>query len=237
MQGFAGFSLPFITLPSYNEFRSKMLKCSCQWTDSSLPQEFSGKNSLVNLPAENDSAPLGADFRLLKSVRKHPVPQFEMSPARTPADGHGFGAELRRFAVVGAINTLLDLAVLNALISVTGLGRTGVWYTAFKAISFFIAVVNSYFMHHGWTFKRRAGQKGAAQAGQFLVVSLFGAFLNVTSASYVATFIPPVHALDKYWPSLAALVGTACGLASNFIGYKHIVFCPRQPREADASYD
>ena len=148
-----------------------------------------------------------------------------------------FVPELRRFAVVGGINTFLDLAVLNLLISVTHLGRTGIWYTVFKAISFLIAVVNSYFMHHGWTFRKRGGQRGAAQAGQFLVVSLFGAFLNVTSASYVATFVPPMHALDPYWPSLAALVGTACGLASNFVGYKHIVFCPRQPREADASYD
>jgi putative flippase GtrA len=169
-------------------------------------------------------------------VRKNSVFQSEMGLV-SRQQGHSVAAELRRFAIVGAINTFLDLAVLNALIAITGLGRTGVWYTAFKAISFFIAVVNSYFMHHGWTFKRRSGQRGAAQAGQFLMVSLFGAFLNVTSASYVATFIPPVHALDKYWPSLAALVGTACGLASNFVGYRHIVFCPRQPREADASYD
>jgi putative flippase GtrA len=186
---------------------------------------------------DRDSRALRRGFSGSSRVIKNSVPQSRMSLVRNQDVGHSVAAELRRFAVVGAINTLLDLAVLNALISVTGLGRSGVWYTAFKAISFFIAVVNSYFMHHGWTFKRRAGQKGAAQAGQFLVVSLFGAILNVTSASYVATFIPPVHALDKYWPSLAALAGTACGLASNFIGYKHIVFCPRQPREADASYD
>lgn len=68
-----------------------------------------------------------------------------------------------------------------------------------------------------------------AKATQFLLVSLVGALLNVSAASYVATFVPAFHEMEIYWPSIAALAGTACGLASNFLAYKHIVFAVNQP--------
>jgi hypothetical protein len=67
-----------------------------------------------------------------------------------------------------------------------------------------------------------------SQAGQFLAVSLVGAVINVSSASYVATFISPIHGIERYWPSIAALAGTASALIFNFLGYKHIVFSPRR---------
>jgi len=132
--------------------------------------------------------------------------------------------EAKRFVVVGFINTALDLVVLNSLIFLTHLGRSGLWFSVFKSISFLVAVANSYVINHSWTFGGKGGRRSLMQAGQFLVVSLVGAVINVTSASYVATFIPPIHGLESYWPSIAALAGTACGLASNFLGYKHIVF-------------
>jgi len=143
--------------------------------------------------------------------------------------------EAKRFVIVGFINTALDLTVLNSLIFLTHVGKNGLWFTAFKSISFLVACANSYVINHSWTFGGRAGRRSLAQAGQFLVVSLVGAFINVTSASYVATFIPPIHGLESYWPSLAALAGTACGLASNFIGYKHIVFSVRQSAPSDGT--
>ena len=135
--------------------------------------------------------------------------------------------EAKRFVIVGFINTALDLAVLNSLILLTRVGRNGLWFALFKSISFLVAVANSYVINHSWTFAGKGGPRSLTQASQFLVVSLVGAFINVTSASYVATFIPPILGLESYWPSLAALTGTACGLASNFLGYKHIVFSVR----------
>jgi putative flippase GtrA len=129
---------------------------------------------------------------------------------------------------VGLVNTAVDLAVLNALIFLTHLGRNGIWFSVFKAISFLVAVLNSYFINHSWTFGRSGGERSVSQAGQFLAVSLVGAVINVSSASYVATFITPIHGIEKYWPSIAALAGTASALIFNFLGYKHIVFSPRR---------
>jgi len=143
--------------------------------------------------------------------------------------------EAKRFVIVGFINTIIDLAALNCLIFLTHVGRSGLWFTVFKSISFMIAVANSYVINHSWTFDGRTGKKSLTQASQFVVVSLVGYVVNVSSASYVATFVPAIHGLESYWPSIAALVGTACGLASNFLGYKHIVFSARQSAPSDGT--
>jgi len=143
--------------------------------------------------------------------------------------------EAKRFVIVGFINTVLDLAVLNLLIFLTHMGRNGVWFSVFKSFSFLVAVANSYVINHSWTFDGRTGRRSLTQASQFLVVSLVGAFINVSSASYVATYIPAIRGMESYWPSIAALAGTACGLASNFIGYRHIVFSQRQSTASDGT--
>jgi putative flippase GtrA len=159
-----------------------------------------------------------------------PDPSFGSATPAPPRRvlGNPLSVELRRFGIVGLINTAVDLAVLNTLIFLTHMGRNGIWFSIFKAISFLAAVLNSYFINHSWTFGRSGGERSVSQAGQFLAVSLVGAVINVSSASYVATFISPIHGIERYWPSIAALAGTASALIFNFLGYKHIVFSPRR---------
>lgn len=152
-----------------------------------------------------------------------------------PAPKSTVFTEAKRFVIVGFVNTTIDLAVLNCLIFLTHMGRNGLWFSVFKSISFMVAVGNSYVINHSWTFDGRTGRRNLTQASQFVVVSLVGYFINVTSASYVATFVPAIHGMESYWPSISALAGTACGLASNFLGYKHIVFSERQSAPSDGT--
>ena len=154
-------------------------------------------------------------------------PPTPVQPRR--AIGNRLIVQVTRFGVVGLVNTAVDLAVLNALIFLTHMGRNGIWFSIFKAMSFLVAVLNSYVINHSWTFGRSGGERSVSQASRFLAVSLLGAVINVSSASYVATFIAPIHGIERYWPSIAALAGTASALIFNFLGYKHIVFSPRRP--------
>ena len=141
--------------------------------------------------------------------------------------------EAWRFIIVGIINTVVDLGVLNLLIQVTHTGERGFDFMLIKTTSFMVAVMNSYFLNRSWTFRATGRHKSLMRSGsQFLVVSLVGAVVNVGTASYVATFVPPITGLEKLWPSAAALVGTAGSFIWNFIGYKYIVFTPR----GDAAY-
>jgi putative flippase GtrA len=134
--------------------------------------------------------------------------------------------QLFKFGIVGCINTAVDLGILNGLILLTGTGRSGLSYAAYQAIAFGCAMTNSYFLHRNWTFQRKAQKKQIVEGCQFLCVGIIGAVINVAAASYVATFVPvPAH-LERYWPSLAAVVGTVFSFAFNFVGYKYFVFWP-----------
>src|SRR6056297_4364021 len=95
--------------------------------------------------------------------------------------------EIAKFAVVGALNTFVDLGVLNLLIFFTGIA-SGIYYSVFKGFSFFIATVNSYLWNKNWTFssieegeEEDLTEKGK-EFGKFILVSGIGFFINVTAA-------------------------------------------------------
>src|SRR3989344_5812136 len=56
----------------------------------------------------------------------------------------GILRQITKFIVVGGLNTFLDFAVLNFLISLSGVAA-GASFSFFKGISFLVAVTNSYF--------------------------------------------------------------------------------------------
>ncbi len=133
--------------------------------------------------------------------------------------------QLARFIVVGVINTGIDLIVLNILINFSDKGsKGGAYYSLFKAIAFLVALTNSYFMNKHWTFAGKGSSNKAIEISEFIIVSAVGFVINVVVASLVINYIPAVAGADKYWPSFAALCGTAIGLIWNFLGYKLVVF-------------
>ena len=156
------------------------------------------------------------------------------NPATTAIEGsthptRNLAKQVLRFGIVGGLNTLVDLAVLNLLIALTGTGRSGLMYAVYKSIAFFCAVLNSYLLNRSWTFQRVATKGSVLEGSQFMFVSILGAVVNVGSSWYVATYTHPYGGVNpKLWPSVAALVGTAFSLAFNFIGYKFWVFAHRR---------
>jgi putative flippase GtrA len=125
---------------------------------------------------------------------------------------------------VGALNTVVDLAVLNLLIAITHTGQTGASFAFFKTIAFVCALLNSYLLNRAWTFESDRRKSRIVEGGQFLLISVLGALVNVGSSWYAATFVPHSPDLNRWWPSIAALVGTAFSLGFNFVGYKYFVF-------------
>ncbi|PYY11315.1 MAG: hypothetical protein DMG61_19480 [Acidobacteria bacterium] len=138
--------------------------------------------------------------------------------------------QLFRFGVVGIVNTVVDLSVLNILIFLFHTGETGTMFAVFKTVAFVCAVLNSYLLNRSWTFRRAADKHHIVEGAQFLFISLLGAVVNVGTSSYVATYMHPRWGIHtKAWPSFAALVGTAFSLGFNFVGYKFWVFAHRKP--------
>lgn len=145
--------------------------------------------------------------------------------------------QVAKFGVTGILNALVDLGFLTLL---TGLLRNTwqidsesividtipfiTFYSLYKAISFIIANINSYYWNKHWTFKKE-GVREKSNFIQFFIVSLVGFVTNVLAASitFKLVAISPNVSSDQAG-LIGAIVGSLLGLAWNFVGYKFIVF-------------
>ena len=130
--------------------------------------------------------------------------------------------QIGKFIVVGGLNTFVDFGVLNLLILITGVA-SGVGFSIFKAVSFAVAVINSYFWNKHWTFEAETKKK--AEFIEFFVVSVIGLGINVGVASFVVNALnAPTGMSEVAWANIGAFIAVAVSLIWNFIGYKFIVF-------------
>ncbi len=169
-----------------------------------------------------EAAPDTCPGRPVSSLRRH-FPLVDRLFRCPPGRRLSMIQQGARFLVVGLINTVVDLSVLNVLIMLEPRGRSGWFYSAFKTLSFLAAVTNSYFLNRKFTFQDRKSASSAQFTG-FLVVSIGGLLINVGVATAVVTFVPAPDILHAYWPTIAAMAGIPVGLVWNFFGYRYLVF-------------
>jgi putative flippase GtrA len=146
--------------------------------------------------------------------------------------------QLAKYAVVGGMNTLVDIGILTIVILVSknfgvlaeAFIYSGIitltFYSIYKGFSFIIANINSFYWNKYWTFSSQdPEQKSPAQFVQFFVVSLIGLLINVFIASLVFRSVPPFAGLNPdQWGLIGAAAGSLTGMVWNFLGYKFIVF-------------
>lgn len=146
--------------------------------------------------------------------------------------------QIAKFGVTGVLNFLVDLGVLSLLTfilknyfqieSSQELLNLGFFiltaYSIYKATSFIIANINSYFWNKFWTFEKNSTKKTSAEFAQFFTVSIIGFFINVLVASYVFGSFSMPGLTPEQWGLIGAAVGSIAGLIWNFLGYKFIVF-------------
>lgn len=128
-----------------------------------------------------------------------------------------------KFSIVGGLNFLIDLGVLNFLIFWSGISA-GIFYSVFKAASFAVAVINSYFWNKYWTFQS-GGAPRTVEFFSFLAVNLVGFAINVGTASLVVNFIgAPAGVSGSLWANAGAAIAAITALLWNFAGMKYWVF-------------
>jgi putative flippase GtrA len=132
--------------------------------------------------------------------------------------------QFAKFILVGGLNFLIDMAVLNFFVFYTGLAA-GLAQSGFKAVSFSAAVVNSYFWNKFWTFRRESSKNAGKEFLQFIVVSVVGFGVNLAVNYAAVNMVAPFAGIqEKTWAQVGALVAAVAALFWNFIGYKFIVF-------------
>ena len=129
-----------------------------------------------------------------------------------------------KWVLVGALNTFIDLGVLNGLIWISGIA-TGLSFSVFKGISFLLATLNSYFWNKHWTFRKREKIFAPREFSKFLVVTTIGLFINVGVASFVVNIIGPQYGMtEKMWANVGAFIAVLIAWIWNFLVSKFIVF-------------
>ncbi len=132
--------------------------------------------------------------------------------------------QMAKFVLTGALNTFVDLGVLNFLMWVFGI-YAGFFYSLFKGISFLAASTNSYFWNKHWTFQKGEEVFASREYFKFLVIITIGFFINVTIASFVVNIIGPQFGIEaKIWANVGAFSAILIAWVWNFLGAKFIVF-------------
>lgn len=132
--------------------------------------------------------------------------------------------QLAKFLLVGGLNFLIDLGVLNLLIAATGIS-IGFYASVFKAVSFLVAMTSSFLWNKFWTFNSLATGEAGKQFAEFFAVTLIGFFINVGTFTLLNSAAGAVSGVDpRTWASIAAAGAAAAGLVWNFLGYKLLVF-------------
>lgn len=129
-----------------------------------------------------------------------------------------------KFFLVGILNTIIDIGVLNILIALLNVA-TGFLYAVFKGISFLVATTNSYFWNKFWTFEKRQETAKPGEFLKFLIVTTVGLLINVGVASVVVNVIGPQLGITvKLWASIGAIVAAFFAFVWNFLASKFVVF-------------
>ena len=129
-----------------------------------------------------------------------------------------------KFFLVGILNTLIDIGILNFFISLTDTTK-GIFYSIFKAISFLVATTNSYFWNRFWTFEKGKEGTQSQEFLKFLLVTIIGFLINVGVASFVVNVIGTQSGIsEKIWASVGAIVAAFAAFIWNFLASKFIVF-------------
>ena len=128
--------------------------------------------------------------------------------------------QFARFALVGVLNTFVDLIIFNLSAYWLGL-ETSFLYFLSKTIAFIVAMINSYILNSRFTFKETKN----ASWQRFVVITIATFIISTGISTALFIFLQGTTA----WSSIlignvCALVATGVSMVINFIGYKLFVF-------------
>lgn len=157
-------------------------------------------------------------------------------PAEAVAEASGppldrlrtLGGQLARFAVVGGLGFVVDVALFNLLRAHPIAGVHG-WPVIAKTISLLAAIAVNWLGNRWWTFRESRRRDTVREAVEFLIASLVGSLVSLACLG-VSHYL--LHLTSAVADNVSAnVVGLLLGSAVRFAAYRWWVFGER----ADAS--
>ncbi|WP_170323459.1 GtrA family protein [Cryptosporangium phraense] len=126
---------------------------------------------------------------------------------------HALIKELTKFGIIGVVNTVLDFAVWNAVLSIGPIKA--------QVVSTVISATSSYFMNRHWTFRHRA-RSGLRR--EYLLFFVFNAIGLVITAGILGIASYVFHVEHVAALNVVKLFAIAVATAFRFWAYRRWVF-------------
>lgn len=152
--------------------------------------------------------------------------------------------QVGKFGVVGVLNTLIDIVVLNVLVKIgfaLEFYLLGYKLLGANIISVTLAMINSYFLNKYWTFQAKEEKNRTYEILKFVFITVIGMFVihqiifNLLYTYWIwpaglAVKISQAIGLNRIFSdsfitlNFAKVIAILFSLVWNFIGYKLWVF-------------
>jgi putative flippase GtrA len=127
-----------------------------------------------------------------------------------------------RFALVGCVNTIIDLLVLNGLLWLwPAQGEASL--LLFNTIAYACGALNSFVFNRYWTFQRE-GPPNAREGARFLLVTLAAIACNDLILWLMSTILHPVHLTPTLWTNVSKVVAIGSTILLSYLGMRLWVF-------------
>lgn len=137
-----------------------------------------------------------------------------------------FFNQFGKYVAIGFTNAAVDFGVFNFLYVLSGITlQERVLFVVFKASSFIVAALHSYFWNKKWAFDASESRGGTREFAFFFVVNCLALIINAAIAYAVAQmYNPSLGITEKVWANIGLIAGSATALVFSFIGFKMVVF-------------
>ncbi len=131
-------------------------------------------------------------------------------------------AQFARFGLVGGLNTLIDLLILNGLLWLFPTRSTGL-LLVFNSIAYSVGAINSFLLNKYWTF-RAAGRAQPREVGRFALTTLAGIACNTLILWVMSSLLHPVLLSAVLWANASKLIAIGGTVLISYLGMRLWVF-------------
>lgn len=142
--------------------------------------------------------------------------------------------QFARFSVVGIINTLIDVTMLNILLLRFPTHNAN-QLLVYNSLAFIFGAINSFCLNKYWTFSRRNGIT-SGEIARFVVLSVAGILCNDIILWLSARLLHPLISNNLLWANISkgiAIIGT---LTISYLGMRLWVFAKSTNHKSQTQY-
>ncbi len=130
--------------------------------------------------------------------------------------------QIVRFSLVGGINTLVDLLILNGLLFL--FPTNDVWLLVlYTVLAYSVGAVNSFILNKYWTFERKR-QTNGHELVRFAITTLCGIGWNGACIWLAARIDHPTFLSAVAWTNLSKIAAIASAAFLSYLGMRLWVF-------------